>query len=166
MEMLRAGGVQPVDGSASVSHELPYLSPDIFEGLDLSGRSVKLLDYTMRFVLPPADWRFVVLSRNVDEQAASMVKLIRWSTGYQIKDAERPTLAASLVKDWPILIRRLRKIGPTVELEYERVLAQPVKAAKQLARLVDGPFDVLAAASVVHGRGPQCLPDMAFEETT
>ena len=54
-----------------------------------------------------------------------------------------------------------------LELSYDRALADPLSAMRQVADFV-APLrlDVRAAAASVHVRSPKCLPDLAFELST
>jgi len=167
MAMLRAGGVPTIGHDHSGELE----GPDAIARLareDVEGRAVKFLDHLIHYPIPKADWRFVWLDRRSREQAKSQVKMLRW-LGQDIRDGmdEKWTMDALVEansRDRAMLLGRLRQIGPVLELDYERVIAQPPKAAKALARLWPD-LDRVAAAAAVHDRDPACLPDMAFEET-
>lgn len=166
MEMLYAGGLRPVDGSAEISHELPDLGClDELDRSVLDGRSVKCLDGFMHFGLPDADWSFIWVDRDPVQQAQSMVKFMRWQMdGWTPEACAVPIFAESFERDRPEALSYLRERGPVLVLQYERVLVNPMKAAKGLARVWAG-LDVYAAASAVHSRGPECQPGLTFELT-
>lgn len=167
MSMLVAGGCPPGNAAA-----VPYEGdPAALAGRDLSGTCVKLLHGSRMGEIPAgtAAWRFVWLDRDADEQAKSMVKFLTVmapATGIRpVANAER-RLARSFAEDRPYLLGALRKVGPVLVLDYERVLTQPRRTAKLLRRAVWPGLDVDAAAAVVHKRTGRCLPDLAFELST
>lgn len=164
MAMLDAGGCPPVAGSQPGSYELVdildaySLSPD-----QLAGRAVKLLDHQADLGFPAArSWRFVWIDRDSTEQARSVVKFLQ-SIGMPTPDGLEQRLAHSYRTDRPGALGQLRRRGPVTVLRYERVLADPRKAAKRLRHVWAG-LDVLAAASAVHDRDSRCLPDLDFED--
>jgi len=164
MAMLDAGGLTPADGSAERSYELGNIR-DAWR-VPLVGRAVKLLDSVLHFGLPGAPaWRFVWLDRNPVQQALSTLKLMAPLLGeseeYAPDAIER--LTASYAADRPRALAALRRRGPVLVLDYERVLIQPRKAAKLLRREVWPSLDVDAVAAVVHERDGACRPDLAFE---
>lgn len=168
MSMLVAGGCPP--GNAT---EVPYEGdPAALVGRDLSGTCVKLLHGGRMGEIPegptPA-WRFVWLDRNPVEQAKSTVKFLRTMapvTGITPLPFAEIGLARSFEQDRPALLGALRRVGPVLVLDYERVLARPHKAAALMRRELWPSLDVHAAAAVVHERGGACLPDLSFELST
>jgi hypothetical protein len=176
MAMLRAGGVQFVAGSDPDTGELPGIGPDSFD-VPLEGRAVKLLDYILWDDLPPVNWRFIWLDRDPMQQARSTAKFMAGIGGITGVDVDK--LADSYGRDRPKVLAKLRGLGPVLTLDYERVLAQPKRAARQMALFLAGSrdgeepvpaaaltnFDVRAAAAVVHQRDGRCRPDLAFEES-
>lgn len=167
MHMLRAGGIEPCEGSNGHSCELPDLSADRLSRVNLVGRSVKLLDFAQRETLPDADWRFVWVDRDPVQQALSTSKFLHGTTGFRLNGCDVERLADSFARDRPGNLSVLRAYGPVLVFQFERVLARPFRAARSLDRFVSdaefGSFDREAAGSVVHDRGPGCLPDLAFE---
>lgn len=165
MTMLDAGGVPPVYGSAPGSYEIG--DPEVLCAVppgQLEGHAVKLLDLFRHDGLPVfSPWRFIWLDRNGAEQGRSVVKFMTWA-GIPVGDELAPEFTAGFARDRPEVLGYLRSRGDVLVLEYERILVNPTKAAKQIARFVEMPFDVQAAAAVVHRRAPQCRPDMAVEE--
>lgn len=162
MKMLDAGGLPPVPGSSDRGYELEVFS-------DLRARqpgrhAIKLLDHFSRGGVPQADsWRFVWIDRDPVEQARSHAKLVA-AFGVALSAAQFDLLIASYGRDRPGLLGQLRRSGPVLQLDYERVLVNPRKAAKLLRRWTWPELDIEAAAAVVHERGPKCLPDLAFEQ--
>lgn len=163
MTMLVAGGCPPAGHP-----EPPYEhDPAVVEGRNLSGRCVKLLHGSHMAVIPHGTptWRFVWLDRDHEQQALSHVKfliaLTVLTSGADPGAAAR--FAASYARDRPVLLGTLRRVGPVLILDYERVLAQPRKTARLLRREVWPGLDVDAAAAVVHVRDGTCRPDMTVE---
>lgn len=168
MAMLKAGGVPPVIGSDSRSYELSDLG-GLWAMADefIRGRSVKLLDSAAYLEVPLADeWRFVWIDRDPGQQAKSLVKFARRLLGVDIPDAEGAVkrFAASYASDRASTLNLYRAAGKVLVLKYEAVLADPLKAARALRRLVPH-LDVMAGAAVVHRRSPDCRPDLSFELT-
>lgn len=173
MSMLKAGGIPFVDGSDPDTGELSNLALDSLS-MPLEGRAVKLLDWILCSDLPPANWRFIWLDRDPIEQAKSTAKFL---APLDVVDdgMDLQWLADSYNRDRPYALTLLRSVGPVLVLEYGRVLAQPKKAAKQIAMFLAGSdgtspvpasnlwFDVRSSAVVVHRRDWRCRPDFAFE---
>lgn len=164
MAMLDAGGLPPVKGSQPVSYEVPdHTVMRALSAGQLAGRAVKLLDDAL-YALPPAahEWRFVWLDRDPVQQARSALKLMHAVVGFMPTAQAEALMAESYRSDRPEVLGLLRRIGPVTVLRYERVLANPAKAAKRLRAVFPG-IDVAAAATVVHDRDGTCRPDLAFE---
>lgn len=161
MGMLDAGGLAPAPGSQMGSYELTDIRNAWFT--PLAGRAVKLLDSVLHFGVPDAPaWRFVWLDRDPVEQAKSMLKLMSPFTRGEFAPDAVDRLARSYEADRPRALGRLRKHGDVLVLQYERVLANPRKAAKQLRR-VHPELEVDRAASVVHDRDGACRDGLDFE---
>lgn len=165
MSMLVAGGCPP--GGAD---RPPYeCDPASLHGRDLAGRCVKLLDpgETAQVLAGPTrQWRFVWLDRNPLEQAKSHIKFLTVMaplTGIRPNSQAAERLAAGYAQDRPAILGALRRVGPVLVLDYERVLAQPRKTAKLLKREVWPLLHVESAAAVVHKRDGACRPDLATE---
>jgi hypothetical protein len=168
MSMLVAGGCPP--GNAAT---VPYEGdPAALVGRDLTGTCVKLLAGGRMSEIPEgptAAWRFVWMDRNPAEQGKSMAKFLTVMAPVLGIQALRPSptrLARTFEADRPYLLGALRRIGPVLVLDYERVLAQPRKAAKRMRREIWPGLDVEAAAAAVHKRDGKCRPDIAFELST
>lgn len=166
MAMLEAGGVPAVAGATPVARESDLRT--LTAGACL-GHATKLLDLPWAFgdvddlFDGPVDWRFVWLDRNPIQQAKSAVKLMRgvWKQNTPASAAKR--FQDGFVRDREACRAWYARRGDVLDLRYEDVLRDPTGAAKQLADHVGAPFDVVAAAGVVHDRTPKCRPDLAFE---
>lgn len=162
MAMLTAGGVMPAAGVGPPSYELPNIR--LAYRLPLAGHSVKLLDAPLHFGVPDAPaWRFVWLDRDPVEQAKSTLKLVAAVDGSEYEPGAVDLLTRSYEADRPRALGRLRRHGDVLVLQYERVLANPRKAAKLLRREVWPELDVDAAAAAVHQRDGRCRDDLNFE---
>lgn len=160
MAMLDAGGLAPAMGSQMGSYELRDIR-DAWS-VPLAGRAVKLLESVLHFGVPDApEWRFVWLDRDPVEQAKSQLKLMAPFVGPFKPDAI-DRLARSYEADRPRALRLLRRRGEVLVMQYERVLASPRKAAKQL-RQVFPDLEVDAAAAAVHDRDGRCREDLDVE---
>lgn len=161
MKMLDSGGLPPVAGVAPRSYEFDRVTA--IRSARSEGRAIKLLDHFARLGFPPAEeWRFVWLDRDATQQARSHAKLAGL-VGVEIDAKLQSLFAQSYAADRPRLLGALRATGPVLVLEYERVLREPLKAARLLRREVWPALDVDAAAAVVHDRAGDCLPDLSFE---
>lgn len=159
MRMLDAGGLPPCAGSSPGSFELNGID-GLAERTDLDGHAVKVLDLFAYHPLPDADWRFVWLDRDHQQQARSMIKFAGALTGMSVPV---DVLARSYAEDRPGRLGWLRSRGPVCVLSYERVLANPMRAARTMRSEVWPDLDVAAAAAVVHDRTPECRPDLSVE---
>lgn len=169
MAMLDAGGIPPVDGTHPASFEL--LDITMYERItdaDVVGRSMKTfanLHHATAVARTKAPWRFIWLDRNPTQQARSSLKMMAEFAPEQLgddPDEEMRRFARGTVQERPKYLGFYRGIGPVLTLQYERVLANPAKAAKQIAAFIPG-LDRAAMAAVVHDRTGDCRPDLAFE---
>lgn len=158
MTMLVAGGAAP--GGAT---EPPYEGDmDAIYAADQTGKVVKLLDHPTLLGVPYArNWRFVWLDRDPFEQARSYAKFVR-AAGIELNAVKLARLVESYERDQPKVLGQLRRHGPVLVLRYERILANPRRAARRL-REVWPRLDVNAAAAVVHARDGRCRPDLSAE---
>lgn len=164
MAMLAAAGV-PFEATAdpvSGEGDLARLGDD-----PLDGRAVKLLDAVNYTPLPRANWRFIWLDRDPTQQGISAVKMLALFPNL-VEHLDGPpnpdVFAASYRLDRAPTLARLRQHGPVLQLQYERVLLNPWKAAKWISRFCAPiPFDTNAARLAVHDRTGDALPDLAFE---
>lgn len=162
MAMLSAGGLVPAANTGPPSYELASIRQAYV--MPLAGHSVKLLDAVLRFGVPDApSWRFVWLDRDPVEQAKSTLKLVSAVDGGGFAPNAVERLTRSYEADRPTILGRLRRHGDVLVLQYERVLANPRKAAKLLRREVFPRLDVEAAAAAVHRRDGRCRDGLAFE---
>ena len=188
MHMLRAGGVPWTPGADPASGEQPD-DTELGRVLQLmaagyhGGTAVKVLEQASVSWVPPAPggWLCVWLDRDPVQQALSACTLlyatgtIATAPGILLQNAGLTSahpdgvvarLAEQFGRDRPRAIAATRALGPTLELQYERILAQPRKAAKLLGRHVAPvcpTFDIDAAAAVVHDRGPAATMTLTAE---
>lgn len=167
MTMLDSGGLRPVEGSHPGSYELDALDLDDLRGRPLAGHAVKLLDWALRSDLPREQpWKFIWLDRSAQEQAKSQVKFMSTLVPELPLHADSVgTLARSFKQDLPDMLRALGRYGPTLMVEFEKILADPYGEAKQIAGYLLPEFDLDPAAmsAVVLERDGRCRPDLSIE---
>lgn len=160
MTMLVAGGCPP-GGATQPPYEGDFQQ---LWNLPLGGRAVKLLDSVTYYGVPSAPtWRFVWLDRDPVEQARSHIKFVNTFVG-QVADHDDAVarFAASYQRDRPKTLNLLHGHGSVLVMRYEHVLADPLRAARNL-RKVWPTLDVDAASAVVHDRDGRCRPDLSAE---
>lgn len=165
MQMLRAGGMRvvPDEGPAHEDQRAVTLPGEAAWLAECRGAAIKILDIHT-FTPPPAHpYRFIVLTRDTAEQAASQIKMLgAFGNAVRTDRRMRRSLTVQIAKD-EMRIRRLVAFYPDsahLLLRFENVLTDPLGAARAMAALVDQPLDVDAMAAVVIRRPPQCLAGM------
>lgn len=156
MAMLWAGGC-PCPGEAPWEDPFPHKAQP--------GTALKLLDlYKVRGLPAAAEWKFIWLDRDPMEQARSQIKFAMATMPGAIKDPEDAIhrFACSYGQDRPRDLAFLRRHGEVMVLQYERILAAPLKFAKALRRFYPE-LDLRKAAAIVHERDGVCRPDLAVE---
>jgi hypothetical protein len=170
MTMLGAGGIPPVPGADSRSHELDFALAAELAPAVLAARAVKLLDsilYPEHAPLPSARrWMFVWLDRDPHQQARSQVKLLH-GIGLRVPAIAVKKLEESYAADRPRALAALCDLGPVHVDRYERALSDPAAFAADLAAFLgpELPLDPSAAASVIHRRDARCASTLEFEQT-
>lgn len=137
-----------------------------------AGRAVKWID-PLKAPIRPEDLQgtpavILMLRRNAREQAASQVKMASTFAGAINDRRTRRAFESDIVKATPALRMHLSALGPVYVLEFEDILADPLRAAGQLEELIFDHFDwwgfaVDKAAIVPISRSPKCAPDLSFE---
>jgi hypothetical protein len=170
-EMLVAGGMVDLPDAHPRSHELESL--DDIPGDAPHGTVVKTLTQVPP-ATPGADWRFVWIDRPDRDRVPSELKFHQWlgsaaAFGLPVSGPPDDELFASFARagkaERARLLPRLRRIGTLTMVRYDRVLRDPIRAARFLAGTVWRDLDVAAAADAVHRRNPGCAPDMSFEDS-
>lgn len=157
MQMLAAGGY-PVIGQYP-AFEDPRFAPSVGHVDPPPGFAVKVLD-AHRMSFARCDYRWIVLTRNEDEQARSQLKLLR-TYGLPVDRKMRKVVAKSLRAELPKLFGKAGYVGgPIMRLGFEYILANPAQAARKLAKFVGQPLSCDAMAAQVRHRSPKCLPEM------
>lgn len=165
MKMLHKGGIEPLCDPESLhyGYELnDTLSlPDETAWLDAAaGRAVKVLD-PQRFTLPSdRAYAFILLTRNLKEQAKSHIKFMR-ALGVPVPRNARPALERSLRDDVPVVEALLSSYSQAriLRISFERVIADPLGVSRDLDDYLQrDDFDMLEAAGCVMRRSPKCLP--------
>lgn len=167
MQMLDAAGV-PCAGRYP-AYEPAQVGPMTFDREWLAGqggRAVKMLDpQLLQFSIPDQPYRTIWLDRDHKQQCKSAEKFMAalhgmatpwtrtmrraWITGYR--------------RDRPRAVRKLRGLGPVLELTFETLIGDPLATAKRICDFIK-PWPVIGEDSpramefTVVKRGPECLP--------
>lgn len=120
------------------------------------GKAVKLVDSHHHFP-PPGDYCVIRLHRNMREQARSFNKLSGLFGGEPL---ELSRLVVSFRRDYARIDAWAKQQFRLIDLRFEHVLENPLRAAKRIARFAGPDFDCEKAASAVVERDPECLPYM------
>lgn len=158
-------GFHPDWECMETQHLLEY-DPWAWEA-SVRGKAVKVLD-AHRWTMPPiANARLIWLSRDADEQAKSMLKLLQaMFAGIDASRSSRRQLAKSIRFD-TALARKALMVAcgldvPVLGLTFETILSQPKFVAGQIAEYLGlGEGDEQVMAAQVLKRTPECLPYLA-----
>lgn len=156
MRMLYRGGIDAfAENRLSFEHEAVLDLPESFGWMDwCKGKAVKILEPL--HYRPPKGYRyrFILMSRNHAEQAASQEKFMAAMTGLRI---DRKALSRSFDRDYPKMVSLLKGYGaPLIEISFESVILAPVVTAIRVAEFCGLP--ALAAkemAACIVPRGPR-----------
>lgn len=160
MQMLVAGGVEVTGDAVPPLWEDPRcaempVNHDMLQ--EARGRAVKILT-PHRYDLPTDaghDYRWIWLDRNKREQERSQHKMAAWMGRARLPFSIPVWRAKGLDA-----IRRIG--GDLLILEYERILAYPVRAAVAIAAHIGrDDLNPAAMAAVVRKRDGRCLDHMA-----
>lgn len=164
MQMLHAAGV-PTVGDWPAFERNDELSlradPAAWRALTV-GKAVKALD-PQRVPVPSSyEHRIIVLTRNPEQQAKSMLKM----AGFKPNREARRAMEHSVRQDEEPLRRAAMDMGPGnfLKLSFENIIHDPMEAATRIAnhvRYVNEPqLDTGAMAACVRSRPATCLPYM------
>ena len=162
MRCLHRGGV-PVYASNTTSYEHDDMLtlPQHTAWLDrCQGHAVKVLD-AHRYRLPPGRaYRTILLTRNPDEQAKSIVKFTRLLKLADIPDTAIPQLALSLREDLPRLQAAMCALGPVLQLTFEDLVTLPHSTLQQVNTFCEDALDLQAMRTAIIPRSPLCYPGL------
>lgn len=151
MQMLDAGGY-PCAGEYPGYEPFPIMQIPWHR---LEGKAVKAVDVQLQN--PPESGHTVIrLHRNLRQQAKSHNKL---NASMGLGSIPLPTLVGSLENDYR-WIDQWTKGHRTLHLYFEKIIQEPLSAAKQIAGWLGEPLDVEKMAAVVVKRSPRCYPTM------
>ena len=165
MRMLDAGGVEPYGNRISYEEEDLNLDRDMFTLLPkLQNKCAKILDPQVSRWPHRFNAYVIWLDRDVDEQAKSMIKFMRWQGATVASKAWR-SIARSINDDRrkALDVFTMRAI-PTLVLRFEQILSDRVHASARIAEFLNLPLDLKAMASVVKMRSPRCASTMEIED--
>jgi hypothetical protein len=167
MQMLAAGGYPLVPGASEVGHEHP-VNVGVGRLPDDASGALKWLD-PQRWAPPPRGCVLgsVLLTREVGEQARSLVKFLR-ALGEPCSSSEKTIkrFAASLKADVPRALRVLTTRGPVLPVRFELLVEHPVIEITHISEWLGADIDAEAAAQALRPRvtGAACLPHMLEAE--
>lgn len=162
MKMLEAGGLQVVsDGQRTADTDNPegYYEFERVKQLDkgdtawlaeAEGKVVKVISALLEHLPPGYQYRVIFMNRRMEEVLASQRKMLAHRG--ESSDISDEKLAELLekhvrkVKSWVTTQPHFRLL----DLDYNRMLAEPQPFAQQINRFVDGILDEEAMAAVVN----------------
>jgi hypothetical protein len=166
MHMLRAGGVpvlsDTLDGGLEC-HRVFDLPGNHSWLAEAAGSALKVLEPHQNPVPAEYDARFIFLVRNHREQARSQLKMIRECFPSIAMDRFALDKTERSLRDSQAAMLRSAGARPWMTLRFERLLAEPLASAQEVAAFIGRPFDVDAAAAVVFPRTPECQPGFDIE---
>lgn len=156
MAMLEAGGVPVVStcGVFGYYEDIRVISDPIHAGFieECRGKAVKVLRPSDHRLPLQFLYRFVWMNRDPDAQARSMWKFMGRLTGVEIPPDEITLrlLAEDIAEQRALFVEQIREYrGSCLDMQYESVVADPLKAATALAAHIGQRLDVSAMARAV-----------------
>ncbi|MED5545674.1 MAG: hypothetical protein VYD90_10525 [Pseudomonadota bacterium] len=170
MQMLAAGGVETVGTYPDFEHTgEPELRADADAWHALTdGKAVKVLNPHLDAIPPGGNYRTILLTRDVKQQAKSMAKLAAFALGAPAMPsrADRRALETKLRAESSMMGRAIFLLGRGTHfiLPFEDIIDDPSGAARDIATFVaigrPDPLNVDAMAACVRPRSPDCLPTL------
>ena len=160
MRMLHNAGLPVIADSFASFEANTFSHPNAtIDWSQFAGHAIKVLD-PHRWTFPAtANIRFLFMRRDPRQQAKSQAKLLA-DSGIQTTRQHRKAIEASLRRDYNGVYLR----HPTLYVDFERVLRQPVHEAFLIAQFLDLPeLNPVTMAAVVEARKPDCLPTLDYE---
>ena len=163
MQMLEAGGVQPMtDGVRAADESNPQgyyeleMIKDLEEGVDelwlreARGRAVKIIAFLVRYLPENFNYKVILMHRRLDEVLASQTKMLA-SLGETTETDDprmRKLFADSLARTKSLLAHR--PCFDVLHVKYHAVIEDGRKHADELNRFLGGRLDTQAMAAVVN----------------
>lgn len=163
MQMLQAGGIQCVGDWPDFEDDRSGFPLDRPWFENLRGVAVKRLDMH-RDPTMPREAIVIWLSRNSDQQAKSMLKILRSQfSGVADNRQARKAMSAGIEKDTAkSTITIIGGTLPYIALGFEKLILEPAKTIAMMAVFLKfhGGYDLdrEKAVSVIRPRSPDCLP--------
>lgn len=160
MQMIHASGF-PTVGTWPAFEDVP--SDRIYRALPrCAGKAIKILDVAQMEAYRPAGvpLRSILLRRASVEQSKSFAKFARVTMGIRMSRQDVEGIRASFKRDFPRLERWCIDQGPTLCLDFERLIVDPLGEARVLASWIGRPDCVEPMAAQVTKRVPGCFPGM------
>ena len=165
MKMLKAGGFDVVgtlplyeDNRSSIGKfDADWL-------LEQDGKVVKCLSLH-HLPIKKGEYRFIVLTRDIEEQAKSQIKFRS-----QIVDGfkAKKTFAKSQIrKQQKQCLNKAKLYGPVLQLKFEDFFERPIFTIGRMLQFMDAEDTVESSAmpmyETIKPRSTKCMPDMRIE---
>lgn len=122
-----------------------------------NGKAIKLVDGHLQFP-PKGDYHVIMMRRDLDEQAKSVIKFMKF-IGIQIDKSKRNIIKVGLKRDLKIIHEwAIRQTG-FIEIQFEHQLSNPTGVLKRITDMTGFVFDK-DACNVVVKRDSNCYNGM------
>lgn len=173
MRMLESGGLEVVkDDIRKGDEDNPrgYFEIERVKGLDKEadktwlaearGKTIKVISFFLKSLPSDFDYKIVFMRRHLDEVLASQEKMLdRRDEKNETSDEDMKASYEKHLKDVAFFFR-YRKNFDSIDVQYDRVIQDPMEHAKKVNEFLGGHLDVQAMAAAVeqglyHNRKPQ-----------
>lgn len=155
MQMLNKGGIE-------TTGEYPAFEDERYQGTGEAlpiGRAVKIID-PHEFMPPRGNYRWIWLDRDHKQQAKSMVKFVKATTGFYLNSDSWKAIAASYSADTKKCMQIIKNLGGNLlRLSFEDILENPIREARKIEEFIEG-FDAVKASQVVIKRNSRNFDGM------
>lgn len=165
MKMLNAGGFDVV-GTLPL-YEDKRSSIGKFDAdwlLDQEDKVVKCLALH-HLPIKKGDYRFIVLTRDIEEQAKSQIKF-----RHQVVDgfkAKKSFVKSQIRKQQKQCLNKAKLHGPVLQIKFEDFLERPIYTIGRILQFLDAEDTVESSAmpmyEIIKPRNTKCMPDMRID---
>lgn len=143
MRMLDAAGI-PIFADDRAAYESTQVGESLHDPAWLAsvdGHAFKLIDPIHHYPIPKANWRFILMRRDVVEQAKSAVKFLKLVQGLDLPPHAVKVLSRKYQNDYPRMRSILAGRGRVLDVRFEDVLAEPTLTAAKVLAFIGQPAD-------------------------